>query len=100
MQDPAHALVAWYADVPAGDVLADLCAAPGGKTAQLALAGANVTAVDRSPTRLNRLRENFARLSLKVDTVAADALEWQAEPFDAILLDAPCSSTGTIRRHR
>ena len=83
----------------AGTTVADLCAAPGGKTAQLALAGAHVTAVDRSPARLNRLRENLARLCLEVETVAADALEWQAEPFDAVLLDAPCSSTGTIRRH-
>ena len=99
MQDAAAALpVNLFGDLR-GARVADLCAAPGGKTAQLALAGANVTAVDRSPARLNRLRENFARLSLKVDTVAADALEWQAEPFDAILLDAPCSSTGTIRRH-
>ena len=79
--------------------IADLCAAPGGKTAQLAFAGASVTAVDRSPARLNRLRENLARLSLSAETVAADALEWQGEPFDAVLLDAPCSSTGTIRRH-
>jgi len=99
VQDAAAALpVNLFGDLR-GARVADLCAAPGGKAAQLALAGANVTAVDRSPARLNRLRENFARLSLKVDTVAADALEWQAEPFDAILLDAPCSSTGTIRRH-
>ena len=86
-----------------GDVrglrVADLCAAPGGKTAQLAFAGANVTAVDRSATRLNRVAENLTRLSLQAETVAADVLEWQAEPFDAVLLDAPCSSTGTIRRH-
>src|SRR5262249_57605980 len=79
--------------------VADLCAAPGGKTAQLAFAGANVTAVDRSPARISRLRENLGRLSLKAEAVAADALEWEAGPFDAILLDAPCSSTGTIRRH-
>jgi 16S rRNA (cytosine967-C5)-methyltransferase len=79
--------------------VADLCAAPGGKTAQLALAGANVIAVDRSPARLKRLHENLARLSLSAETVAADTLEWQAGPFDAVLLDAPCLSTGTIRRH-
>ena len=77
----------------------DLCAAPGGKTAQLALAGAQVTALDRSQGRLNRLRENLTRLDLAAETVAADALEWQGGPFDAVLLDAPCSSTGTIRRH-
>ena len=79
--------------------VADLCAAPGGKTAQLALAGARVTAVDRSAARLARLNDNLARLSLNAEVVAADALEWQGGPFDAVLLDAPCSSTGTIRRH-
>jgi 16S rRNA (cytosine967-C5)-methyltransferase len=79
--------------------VADLCAAPGGKTAQLAFAGANVTAVDRSPARISRLRENLSRLSLNAEIVVHDALEWQAGPFDAVLLDAPCSSTGTIRRH-
>jgi 16S rRNA (cytosine967-C5)-methyltransferase len=79
--------------------VADLCAAPGGKTAQLAQAGANVSAVDRSPARVNRMRENLARLQLSAETHVADVLEWQAGPFDAVLLDAPCSSTGTIRRH-
>ena len=86
-----------------GDVrrlrVADLCAAPGGKTAQLASAGAHVIAVDRAQHRLARLKDNLARLKLAVDTIMADAAEWKAEPFDAILLDAPCSSTGTIRRH-
>jgi 16S rRNA (cytosine967-C5)-methyltransferase len=79
--------------------IADLCAAPGGKTAQLSFAGARVTAVDRSPARLNRLRENLQRLALKAEIIAADVLEWSGGQFDAVLLDAPCSSTGTIRRH-
>jgi 16S rRNA (cytosine967-C5)-methyltransferase len=79
--------------------IVDLCAAPGGKTAQLAAAGAAVTAVERSPARLSRLRENLARLSLSAELICADVLTWSAEPFDAVLLDAPCSATGTIRRH-
>src|SRR5262245_361819 len=99
VQDAAAALPVRLLGDIRGMNVADLCAAPGGKTAQLSLAGANVVAVDRSPGRLNRLRENLARLSLVAETVAADALEWQAGPFDAVLLDAPCSSTGTIRRH-
>src|SRR5262249_52549155 len=82
-----------------GQEVADLCAAPGGKTAQLAQAGARVTAVDRSPGRIARLRENLLRLGLSIETVATDALEWQGGPFDAVLIDAPCSATGTIRRH-
>ncbi|HEY2425279.1 MAG TPA: transcription antitermination factor NusB [Pseudolabrys sp.] len=99
VQDTAAALpVRLFGDLRGMNV-ADLCAAPGGKTAQLAFAGANVTAVDRSPARINRLRENLARLSLDAETVAADALEWDGGPFDAVLVDAPCSSTGTIRRH-
>ena len=78
----------------------DLCAAPGGKTMQLASAGHDVTALDRSESRLARLRDNLARTGLEARTIAADALEWSSpEPFDAILLDAPCSSTGTFRRH-
>jgi len=79
--------------------VADLCAAPGGKTMQLAYAGARVTAVDRSEARLERVRNNLIRVGLQAETIAADATEWNAEPFDAVLLDAPCSSTGTIRRH-
>ncbi len=99
VQDAAAALPARLLGPVAGQHVADLCAAPGGKTAQLAHAGASVTAVDRSPTRLDRLRENLARVSLRADTILADVLEWQGGPFDAVLLDAPCSSTGTIRRH-
>lgn len=80
--------------------VADLCAAPGGKTAQLVHAGAEVTALDISENRLNRLKENLDRLKLSAEVVAADLLEWTPDrQFDAILLDAPCSATGTIRRH-
>jgi 16S rRNA (cytosine967-C5)-methyltransferase len=104
VQDAAASLPAHLLGDVRGLEVADLCAAPGGKTAQLCVAGARVTAVDRSAVRLNRLRENLQRLELQAETIAADALEWQPEssnagPFDAVLLDAPCSSTGTIRRH-
>ena len=78
----------------------DLCAAPGGKTMQLAAAGQQVTAVDSSASRLERLKENFERTHLEAKLITADALTWKpAERFDAILLDAPCSATGTFRRH-
>src|SRR6185436_15647536 len=78
----------------------DLCAAPGGKTAQLAAAGARVVAVEQSKPRLDRLRENLARLNLTAELVGADAATWRPlAPADAVLLDAPCSATGTIRRH-
>jgi 16S rRNA (cytosine967-C5)-methyltransferase len=99
VQDAAAALPARLFGPVAGKRVADLCAAPGGKAAQLALAGALVTAVDRSPARVARLRTNFARLGVRAEIVAADAATWQADPFDAVLLDAPCLSTGTIRRH-
>ena len=78
----------------------DLCAAPGGKTLQLAAAGHKVTALDISPARLKRVSENLRRTKLSAETVAADAFDWQPqEPFDAIILDAPCSASGTLRRH-
>jgi 16S rRNA (cytosine967-C5)-methyltransferase len=100
VQDAAAALpIRLFGDL-AGRRVADLCAAPGGKTAQLAAAGALVTAVDRAEARLNRVRENLARLSLDAELICADVGAWTPEqPFDAVLLDAPCSSTGTIRRH-
>ncbi|MDB5626069.1 MAG: sun, partial [Tardiphaga sp.] len=83
-----------------GRRIADLCAAPGGKTAQLIHGGADVTAIDRSPHRVARLRENLGRLGLEATTIVADATDWQPDQadFDAILVDAPCASTGTIRR--
>jgi 16S rRNA (cytosine967-C5)-methyltransferase len=99
VQDAAAALPVQLLGDVRGLRVADLCAAPGGKTAQLATAGARVTAVDRAPARLNRLRDNLARLSLSAEIVCADVERWTAEPFDAVLVDAPCSSTGTIRRH-
>ncbi|MEJ6783673.1 RsmB/NOP family class I SAM-dependent RNA methyltransferase [Aminobacter sp. Piv2-1] len=100
VQDAAAALPARLFGDIAGKRVADLCAAPGGKTAQLALAGAQVTAVEASKNRLTRLAANLARLGLDAEKVNADLLAYEpAEPFDAVLLDAPCSSTGTVRRH-
>jgi 16S rRNA (cytosine967-C5)-methyltransferase len=100
VQDAAAALPARLFGDVAGKEIADLCAAPGGKTAQLVQAGAHVTAIDRSPARVARLRDNLARLSLPAETVVTDAVEWPGGAgFDGILVDAPCSSTGTIRRH-
>ena len=100
VQDAAAALVSRVVGDVAGCDVADLCAAPGGKTASLASAGAKVTAVDVSEKRLGRLRENMQRLSLSVDVVAADVATWApGRTFDAVLLDAPCSATGTVRRH-
>ena len=118
VHDAAAALPARLFGDVAGKDIADLCAAPGGKTAQLIQAGARVTAVDRSPGRMARLSENLARLGLTAETVVTDAAEWPGgnktqgidhqgsdnqgfdnQGFDGILVDAPCSSTGTIRRH-
>lgn len=99
-QDTAAALPARLLDVQPGERVADLCAAPGGKTAQLAATGAHVVAVEREAMRMPRLRENMARLKLAPDLVNSDVIGWNPGPvFDAILLDAPCTATGTIRRH-
>lgn len=103
VQDAAATLPARLFGDVAGKTIADFCAAPGGKTAQLVYAGAHVTAIDRSPSRMARLRDNLERLALEAETVVADAVEWQggnnSGGFDGILVDAPCTSTGTIRRH-
>jgi 16S rRNA (cytosine967-C5)-methyltransferase len=101
VQDAAAALPArLFGDIKGKRIL-DLCAAPGGKTAQLVHAGAEVTALDRSPARVARLKDNLTRLQLTAEAITADANDWQGEPnsFDGILIDAPCTSTGTIRRH-
>ncbi len=100
VQDVAASLPARLMGNIKGKRVADLCAAPGGKTAQLALQGADVTALDLSENRLKRLNANLERLGFNVKTVATNLLDFRPdELFDAVLLDAPCSSTGTVRRH-
>ncbi len=99
VQDAAAALPVQILNPQSDERVLDLCAAPGGKTQQMAAAGAQVTALDISAKRMARLRQNLARTGLQAEIVVADALKYQADPFDAILLDAPCSTTGTIRRH-
>jgi 16S rRNA (cytosine967-C5)-methyltransferase len=100
VQDQAAALPAKLLAAKPGERVLDLCAAPGGKTLQLAATGASVTALDRSAPRLERLRENLARTGLSAEVVVADGEAWQSDaPFDKILLDAPCSALGTLRRH-
>lgn len=98
-QDAAAALPVILLDPKPGERIADICAAPGGKTLQLAAAGAEVIAVDRSEARLRRVTQNLARTGLSAQIITADATSWQPpEPLDAVLLDAPCSATGTLRR--
>jgi len=99
VQDAAAALPARLLAASPGDRVADLCAAPGGKTAQLALGGARVSALDRSAQRLKRVAANLERLKLEAELVIANAATYDAALFDAVLVDAPCTSTGTIRRH-
>ncbi|MBI1868932.1 MAG: methyltransferase domain-containing protein [Methylocystis sp.] len=99
VQDAAAALPARLLGARPDERILDMCAAPGGKTAQLALAKAKVVALDRSAERLKMLAANLARLRLHADTAVADATTFAAPPFDAILIDAPCSATGIIRRH-
>ena len=99
VQDAAAALPARLLNAQPGQRALDLCAAPGGKSAQLAAAGADVVALDKSAERLKRLIANFERLNLRAEVAVADAATYVADPFDCVLLDAPCSATGTIRRH-
>lgn len=99
VQDAAASLPARILQARPGERVLDLCAAPGGKTMQLAATGADVTALDLSETRLQRLRENLDRCNLNAEIVVADVLKYSAPAYDAVLLDAPCSATGTIRRH-
>lgn len=100
VQDLAASLPARLLGPGEGRTALDLCAAPGGKTMQLAAQGWQVTSLDNSKRRLERLRENLARTRLEAEVVLADALAWEPEQkFDAILLDAPCTATGTARRH-
>jgi 16S rRNA (cytosine967-C5)-methyltransferase len=100
VQDAAAALPARLLGDVAGKRVLDMCAAPGGKTLQLAAMGAQVTALDVSEARLEKVQENLDRTGLSAICIAHDALSFEPEePFDSILLDAPCSATGTIRRH-
>lgn len=99
VQDAAAALPARLIAAQKNEIIADFCAAPGGKTAQLALSGAKIVAIDRSGKRLQRLKANLDRLHLAAEIVEIDAAQYEGGPFDAILIDAPCSATGTIRRH-
>ena len=100
IQDAAAAIPVKLLGDIAGKTVIDLCAAPGGKTAQLVNAGATVTAVDISGTRITRLESNLARMQMSAKTIVADLRQWRPnDPADIVLLDAPCTATGTCRRH-
>ena len=99
VQDAAATIPAKLLNAQLGEAVLDMCAAPGGKTMQLAASGAKVTALDNSTLRMRRVKENLARTELSASLVIEDALAHTGGPYDAILLDAPCSATGTIRRH-
>lgn len=99
VQDAAATFAVKLLNPQSGERVLDMCAAPGGKTMQMAASGADVTALDMSGPRMKRVQQNLTRTGLKAQCHVADALHWEAEPFDAVLLDAPCSATGTIRRH-
>ena len=100
VQDAAASWPASWLALQAGETVLDVCAAPGGKTMQMALSGAAVTSLDISSKRMERVAENLSRTKLEADLVVANVLDWQDDrQFDAVLLDAPCSATGTIRRH-
>ncbi len=100
VQDASAAIPARLLDIQRGQTALDMCAAPGGKTLQMAAAGGKVTALDRSAGRIKRVSENLKRTGLGAEVVVADAAEWRdSRAFDAVLLDAPCSATGTFRRH-
>ncbi len=99
VQDAAAALPAKLLNAKNGERVLDICAAPGGKTMQLAAAGADVTSLDISAPRMERVAQNLERTSLKANIVVADILDYDDKHYDAILLDAPCTATGTIRRH-
>jgi 16S rRNA (cytosine967-C5)-methyltransferase len=100
VQDAAASIPVQLLAPQAGERVADLCAAPGGKSLQIAASGAKVVAIDASAERLDRLRENLARTGLNAEIITGDIERWTPpEPFDAVLLDAPCTATGTVRRH-
>ncbi len=100
VQDAGAAMPARLLNLQPGQTVLDMCAAPGGKTLQMAAAGAGVVALDRSAERLKRVAENLERTGLSAEVVAADGAKWSdGRKFDAVLLDAPCSATGTFRRH-